>query len=531
MRLRSASVVAAGASSWRLVLEMDDDNGDASLPTSFRRWWHCRISNLGAGNATHLDVRIDNTGYSDAILPVWSLSTDGGVSYTPYERCPVTAVPVTVGGQERFQLSVPSGVTDVRLAKFYPYTIAEKDAYLQSVSGHPSGHVRSIRSIAVSRQGRAIQMLELTDSTVPDVGKHRVWIHSGIHPAETTSYFMVEGLIDYLLSGDGLAEALMDRLIVNVVPMANPDGVFLGNYRTNVASVNLENEWGAPYASSEPEIQGLRSKVEEFMGTVGAPGQNPIEVLLNLHSSHNVAYPFHFQHLANASWSPGASGVLPSVHALEARWIQAARAASPVIAAGPTLSSSCGAPARPFVECMVHDRWSAQAGWTGEPVMAITLEGTYGLGPDQQAWSTDDDYRRVGGELAVALADYFGIRFGATIAPFGAPCPAVLSGTTQVVGSSLTANLQISGAAPTPFGYLVLGVQPLVLVLPLSPACFGYLDPIATIGFGVPATGSVTVPINLPPVSGLQGFAQGIFLDVPASSVTSTNGLQIATTF
>ena len=45
-------------------------------------------------------------------------------------------------------------------------------------------------------QNRIVSMVELTDSSVPDSGKHRVWIHSGIHPSETTSYFVVEGLID-----------------------------------------------------------------------------------------------------------------------------------------------------------------------------------------------------------------------------------------------------------------------------------------------------------------------------------------------
>ena len=30
---------------------------------------------------------------------------------------------------------------------------------------------------------------------------------------------------------------------------------------------------------------------------------NPIRILLNLHSSHNVSYPFHFQHVSNPNWS------------------------------------------------------------------------------------------------------------------------------------------------------------------------------------------------------------------------------------
>ena len=96
MRLQSHGVAGSGT---RLTLQLvvDDDNGNASLPTSLRRWWHCRIGNLDSTVVTTLDVRVQNAGYSDAILPVWSRSADGGQTFGDRVRVPTSATPVVSG--------------------------------------------------------------------------------------------------------------------------------------------------------------------------------------------------------------------------------------------------------------------------------------------------------------------------------------------------------------------------------------------------------------------------------------------------
>ena len=319
MRLRSATVTAQG-SAFNLLLVMGNDNGtaDGVLPSSYRRWWHCEIGGLRTSGET-LNVTIDRAGYTDVILPVWALSTDG-VTFGAYQRAPTSATPTVAGSQHRFTLQTPVGVRALRLAKFFPYTVTQNDAWLQSLTGRPG--IRGRATLGLSRQGRPIQMLELTDRSVPDTLKHRVWVHTAVHPAETTANFVAEGLVEFLLSGDPLAALILDHLIVDVVAMANPDGAFLGNYRTNADSVNLEEQWARPYASTVPEIVALRSRIEALMGTVAAPASNPIEIVLNLHSSHGVSYPFHFQHTANPGFDLNGSnsGVLPIVNQLEAHW-------------------------------------------------------------------------------------------------------------------------------------------------------------------------------------------------------------------
>ena len=514
MRLQAAAVAAVG-SGWRFTLTMGNDNNNTALGSSFRRWWHCELTGLNPALIQSIEVRIANAGYTDIILPVMASSTNG-VAWTDYARLPLSAVPVYQSGQHVFTFTKPIGVSSLRLAKYFPYTVSAKNAWLGTLINHPSGHVRSITPIGTSIQGRALEVIELTNGAVPDSGKKRVWIHAGIHPAESTSYYSVEGLVAFLLSGDPRAEALLAHTLIDIVPMANPDGVVLGNYRTNAASSNLENEWAAPWNSMQPEIVALRTRIESLMGTASAPAANPISVLLNLHSSHNVSYPFHFQHTANASFnlSTNNTGVLPSVNALEGQWISALRGRSVFANLGTTQSSTAGAPTRPFVESMMHDRWSVDPLWTGAPnfrpqVMAITLEGTYGMGPVAGQWNTPSDYRTLGAEIALALGDYLGVLPALTISTFGAPCPlgTQLSGTWLPVAGGAQLDLAATGA---PMGWPAwLVVSPFTVNLPLPPfGCPLLVAPDWLVPATVNATGAWSMSFFIPNGLNMDIYAQ-----------------------
>lgn len=534
MRLQSASVSPTGAA-WNVGLVMANDNGNSSLPTSYRRWWHCQIGNLAPSGET-LHVAVSNAGYSDVILPVWSLSTDG-IGFAPWTRVPVSATPSISGSTHRFTLQPPPGTVALRLAKYFPYTVTDKDAFLAGITGHPSGRVRSVTSLGTTAQGRPIQLVEMTDPSVPDSGKRRVWIHAGIHPAENTSYFVLEGLIAFLLSADPYAGLLLSNAIVDIVPMANPDGVFAGNYRTNGRSANLEDLWGSPYNNTEREIVALRARIETFMGNAASPGANPIELVLNLHSSHNVSFPFHYRHVSNPSWSAGNnSGVLPAVNALEGRWINDLEARSAFVNRGTTQSSSCGAPARPFVECMMHDRWSSVPSWFGPPanlpqVMAITLEGTYGLGPDGATWNTGDDYRQVGRETGLALADYFGLQLTTSITAYGPACGG-LTFAGSMSGASV-ASLTMAGAPPTALGWLVLGSGQSVIALPPPWTCDLLTPPLLSVPVTISSRGVVSLDLTIPPISGLAVDMQGVTANIvgPNAIVATSNGLEIQNRF
>ena len=51
------------------------------------------------------------------------------------------------------------------------------------------------------------------------------------HAGESNASFMMHGMIEYLLGPSQYATVLRKNFVIYVVPMLNPDGVILGNYR------------------------------------------------------------------------------------------------------------------------------------------------------------------------------------------------------------------------------------------------------------------------------------------------------------
>ena len=49
----------------------------------------------------------------------------------------------------------------------------------------------------------------------------------------------MEGVIKYLVSNETTAIVLRDRYVFKIVPMLNPDGVIIGNYRCSLSGHDL----------------------------------------------------------------------------------------------------------------------------------------------------------------------------------------------------------------------------------------------------------------------------------------------------
>lgn len=61
--------------------------------------------------------------------------------------------------------------------------------------------------------------------------KKVVIITARVHPGETPSSYVCQGFIEFIISDHPIARALRDNIVFYIVPMLNPDGVFLGNHR------------------------------------------------------------------------------------------------------------------------------------------------------------------------------------------------------------------------------------------------------------------------------------------------------------
>ena len=49
----------------------------------------------------------------------------------------------------------------------------------------------------------------------------------------------MEGFLEFIVSNDKDAKTLRDKFVFKIVPMLNPDGVIVGNYRCSLTGVDL----------------------------------------------------------------------------------------------------------------------------------------------------------------------------------------------------------------------------------------------------------------------------------------------------
>lgn len=50
-----------------------------------------------------------------------------------------------------------------------------------------------------------------------------------------------------------------------LVPMLNPDGVIVGNYRTSLSGVDLNRVYKSPHVNLFPTIYHAKNLIEQFM--------------------------------------------------------------------------------------------------------------------------------------------------------------------------------------------------------------------------------------------------------------------------
>jgi len=75
---------------------------------------------------------------------------------------------------------------------------------------------------------------------------------SRVHPGETNASYVMNGVLEFLISDDVKAEFLRTTYVFKIVPMLNPDGVIVGNYRCSLSGQDLNRQWTAPSSKLFP---------------------------------------------------------------------------------------------------------------------------------------------------------------------------------------------------------------------------------------------------------------------------------------
>ncbi|XP_058518257.1 cytosolic carboxypeptidase 2 [Ochotona princeps] len=154
-------------------------------------------------------------------------------------------------------------------AHFYPYTYTDLQCYLLSVAKNPTqSQFCKLRTLCRSLAGNTVYLLTITNpsrSPQEAAAKKAVVLSARVHPGETNGSWIMNGFLDFILSNAPDAQLLRDIFVFKVVPMLNPDGVIVGNYRCSLAGRDLNRRYKTILKDSFPCVWHTRNMIKRLL--------------------------------------------------------------------------------------------------------------------------------------------------------------------------------------------------------------------------------------------------------------------------
>ena len=393
-----ASSIASGAVTFDSSFESGNGSGfnevssglyefqiEADSNSTDRQWYYFEVNGAPGQNLTFRITHIASTNVTSHWIdarPVYS--TDGGATWQ--------RIPGAVSNTSTTYTVSHNFTTDsVRFAMHYPYTYTMVTAKIAEWVSDP---LVTSEVLGQSSQGRDLTHLTITEPgyTIGD-GRLGIWVTARQHGAEVTSNYTLEGFMEFLLSDDDQARALRHNAVIHVVPMVNPDGAVLGNYRDSSLGVNLNRVWdGTATMSNAPEVYLVQQAIADWV----AAG-NDYSLYADLHStsgSSSSHYAFY-----------SASNIQPPLYPTPSTYYADSVNLLTKVAAHADLFNRFTGATPTIDQSMSDDRQRMQYG-----VLAYTFEGVYckvNYGPRASEWITRDDHRLMGDALGRAMVEYY----------------------------------------------------------------------------------------------------------------------------
>ena len=148
-----------------------------------------------------------------------------------------------------FEVTFKNDDDDVYLTHCYPYTYSDCCELLQCLCTNETKDKIRKTVLCKTLAGNDCEMVIITNflSRPEEIALRRaVILTSRVHPGESNASFLMHGTLEYLVSDDEGARYLRDNFVFKVIPMLNPDGVIVGNYRTSLSGLDLNRQWAGP---------------------------------------------------------------------------------------------------------------------------------------------------------------------------------------------------------------------------------------------------------------------------------------------
>ncbi|XP_023955414.2 cytosolic carboxypeptidase 3 isoform X11 [Chrysemys picta bellii] len=244
------------------------------------QWYYFRVTNTQAGmpyRFTIVNFTKPTSLYNHGMRPLLYSEVDAKIHRVGWQRTgdEIKYYKNNLGqdGHQYFSLTwtfqFPHDRDTCYFAHCYPYTYSNLQDYLAAISRDP---VRSkfckIRILCHSLARNIVYVLTITspsESGKEAKRKAAVILTARVHPGETNSSWIMKGFLDYILGSSGDARLLRDTFVFKVVPMLNPDGVIVGNYRCSLAGQDLNRNYTSDLKESFPSVWYTRNMIRRLM--------------------------------------------------------------------------------------------------------------------------------------------------------------------------------------------------------------------------------------------------------------------------
>jgi len=171
----------------------------------------------------------------------------------------------------------------VWIAYAQPYPYLRLQTFIDKVA---QSEFVKVEQLAISNEERAIELLTVTDTSIPAERKKTVMLIALQHAGEDAGGFYIEGIVDFLISESEEAKAARRQFIFKLVPMMNPDGIVGGSTRYNMHMEDLNNIWLNP-KKMQPEVAGVQQWTTDWLGN-----GNSIDLFVDVHN-HTQFYTYN----------------------------------------------------------------------------------------------------------------------------------------------------------------------------------------------------------------------------------------------
>ena len=228
-------------------------------------WFYFKIVNV---KGKEFNFQLNNlTGiYRNEPIDHYTSYTQPVISYDQKQWNRITNVGYD---EEKKQFDFTVGFTEdtAWVAYAHPYPYSQGIEYLESIELNPN---LKISKIGESSEGRAIQLLEITNFEKGSIGKKNIFTMALQHGGEDCGGYFTEGMINFLLSS-------------YIILMMNPDGLYHGITRYTANMEDLNSEWDDDITDTknlpvEPEVLAVKNWMREYYKSGGK-----LDLFLDIH--------------------------------------------------------------------------------------------------------------------------------------------------------------------------------------------------------------------------------------------------------